>query len=135
MIKDIILHGSQISLVLDEYPVFKYERKGDWLIAEDRGFYSFFGYASPSRHFKAFGGREFDIPLINGEIVKANGQWWDSMPDGYDHVIMVGISTLERLSRCYVFNSGRVDRALVDEWLKTNEPSRDYRKYEKKEAL
>jgi len=132
MIKDIILHNSQLFLIMEREPDFKYERKGNWLIAEDSGFYSFFCYGKPSRGSQAFGGRRFDIPLSNGEIIQADGQWWDGKPEGYDHVMSIGVATVAQLERCYVFCFGKVERSLIDEWLKNNEPSNDYYKYEKK---
>ena len=97
---DVIIHGKykQISVVLDSMPVFLYERKGNRLEAEDDGFYNSYGFETPSKRWKAFAGRKFDIPLKDGTVEKAFGQWWDVDPkDLREETVNVGIGTIEML--------------------------------------
>lgn len=134
---DVIHHRNQNytqqMLVLDRMPEFVYEREGNFLIAEDSGFFGFYGYERSGPNWKAFGGDKFDIPLKNGSIIKADGQWWDSVPSDYSElVISIGIKTIERLEECYVFSYGYVDPLIVDNWLSTNDPSNNYNKYDKR---
>ena len=112
-------------------PEFIYERVGNYLIAEDDGFYYFYGYKKST---EAFCGREFDIPLANGDVEKATGQWWQSFPEDYQELVYsLGISTPDLLGKCHVFYSANVDIQIVDEWLSNNEFSNNYRKYDKRD--
>ena len=133
---DVILHQNkydvQTFVVLNRMPKFIYEKKGKWLIGEDSGFYNFYYHEQPTRMFQAFGGREFDIPLKNGETIKASGQWWDGTPEEYRHLFRCGIETIDGLNKCNVFASGRFDKKLLDKWLLKNRPSNNYRKYDKR---
>lgn len=134
---DIIQHknkyGTQTMLIVDRPPIFKYEKKGNLLVGEDSGFFSFYTYKRPSTGFRAFGGRKFDIPLKSGEIEKAQGQWWNCLPHEYkDAVYTLGVATVKELEKCYVFYSMKVKKELVDTWLLNNKPSTNYYKYSKK---
>ena len=80
-------YGTQQYLVLNREPVFLYERKCDWLIAEDCGFFDFYHYKRPSGSFYAFAGRKFDIPLKDGSVEKAYGQWWHGIPSDYNGLL------------------------------------------------
>ena len=137
---DIILHKNKYStqwcVVLDEPLKFLYERKGDFLIAEDAGFFSFYKYGKYNHiNNQAFGGRKFDIPMKNGSVEKASGQWWHDMPDDYAGLLYsVGYGTVEGLEKCNVFYSGRVDPEAVDKWMAENEASNNYNKYAKNSA-
>ena len=126
---DVIHTNKQIFIVLDELPNFVYERRGKFLEAEDSGFFNFYKFDLFGNN-KAFGGRRFDIPLKDGSVEKAHGQWWDSVPNDYYGLLYnVGISTLDKLANCYVFHSGKIDKKILDEWLRENAPSKDYHKY------
>ena len=130
---DVIIHGKykQISVVLDSMPVFLYDRTGNRLEAEDDGFYKSYGFETPLERWKAFGGSKFDIPIKDGTVEKAVGQWWDVEPkDPKEEIINVGIGTLERLKTCYVFMSGRISKKKLTDWLEKNNPSEDYHKYD-----
>lgn len=136
-IKDIIIHGpcNQISIIVSRYPDFRYEFRGpDYLLAEDDGFYNSYGYEEPDRYSRAFAGRKFDIPLKDGGVVKAHGQWWAkwSIAQVSEPTIIVGVSTIEMLHQCYVFMSMRVKKSHIDEWMKRHAPASDYYKYNKK---
>ena len=75
---DIIHHknkyGVQVFHVVNRLPKFLYERDGSWLIGENSGFFNFYYHETPSKWAKAFAGREFEIPLKNGDTISANGQ-------------------------------------------------------------
>ena len=134
---DIIDHknkyGSQQFVVLNRSPVFIYGRKGEWLIAEDSGFFNFYKYDRPSGIFYAFAGRKFDIPLHNGLVEKAYGQWWDGIPDDYQELVQsIGYGTPEKLSECNVFSGVSADLCIIEKWLSENVPSNNYYKYDKR---
>ena len=142
-IVDIIDHrnayGIQSMVVLSRYPKSVFERDGIWLIGNDDFVFKFYRrkvVRGPS-HWKAFGGRKFDIQMANGESEKADGQWWDYLHPEYAQLTYdYGVSTVEKLEECYVFMGGlHIDRLIVDEWRERNEPSNNYRKYDKRSKL
>lgn len=127
-------YGVQFFVVLDTMPEFVYERKGNNLVASDDGFYDCLFYERPTKYSKAFGGREFELPMKDGSVIKASGQWWDG---GYsdnapEEIIPVGINTIAGLHHCYVFSSGHISKEKLARWLDENEPSGDYHKYDEK---
>lgn len=124
-------------IVLDRKPDFRYERIGNDLFAQDDGFFNCYGYERPDERWKAFGGAKFDIPMKDGSVIQAYGQWWDVSPRKHAGVDIVscGVATLESLSQCYVFQAGHVSRNKLDAWMSTNEPARDYNKYRKPVAV
>jgi len=125
------LHSTQTFIVLDEKPNIEYERDDDWLIGEDSGIFNFYFHEKPGRSFHAFAGRKFDIPLVGGGVEKADGQWWDYVPEDYSElVVQIGYGTPETLAKCNVFMSLYVDEYLVDSWLENNQPSNNYNKYD-----
>ena len=70
------------SLVLKYKPKLKYTQyEYHTIIGTDGIFIDAYFYDCPSKGFKAFCGREFEIKLENGNIVKCNGQWWDGLTD------------------------------------------------------
>ena len=130
-------HCTQAMIVVDRQPAPIFERRGQLLIGHDSGFYKFYGYETPGPTWEAFGGREFDIPMADGTIIKANGQWWDpGIPKDYrDLLYSPGVNTIERLAQCHVFSGClHVDRELLDAWLAANEPSNNYHKYDVRHA-
>jgi len=142
---DVIKHknayGYQWFAVLDALPVFTYERiqrkEGVYLLAEDDGFYSAYKYERPGPTWKAFAGREFDLPMKEGGSIHATGEWWFVAPSLLvdAQLSSPAISTIEELSKCYVFTSGCVRSDKFDAWLSVNEPSTDYYKYDPRQAL
>lgn len=137
-IEDIIHHkgqySTQIFVVVDKMPELLYTRNGSYLIGEESGFYNFYGLSPASKGFSAFGGREFDIPLKDGGVEKARGQWWNSTPEEYmtEEYVSVGVSTKELLNNCYVFSSMIISKDRLDSWLEKHEPSNNYYKYDKR---
>lgn len=109
------------SLVLNRSPVFLFEEFGSFLVAEDCGFFNSYQLCHDP-YDKAFGGNKFDIRLKNGDVIKADGQWWASIPreevwPGVETTCL-GIATVEELSRCYCFFGGRIWTPLLEEALK-----------------
>lgn len=140
---DVIIHRTngfaggdfnQVFVVVDKMPNFVFERKGNCLTASDGGFYETYYYERPFGRFQAFCGRAFDIPLKDGTVEKAHGQWWDGkhQENAPEPIVSIGYSTIEQLQRCYVFVGGHISKAKFDKWMETNEPSTNYRKYEKR---
>lgn len=128
----------QMFLILDRLPEYNYERHGDWLHAEDSGFYDQYVYKKPTKYCKAFAGREFDIKMKNGDVEKACGQWWSGVNKELipGQVCHPAYSTIEELQHCYVFRGGvSVEKKLVTDWLGKHEPSTDYWKYDQRRAL
>lgn len=137
-IVDIIVHrhkyGTQTQVVLDRMPHFVFERRDNFLIGHDAGVFAFYRYEKPGPTWKAFAGREFDIPMMDGSIIHASGQWWDTLPVEFAELTYSpGYNTVEGLQRCYVFfGGGHFDRELLDTWLIQHEPSNNYHKYDKR---
>ncbi len=139
---DVIDHRNkynvQVELLLNRFPQPLFERRGNWLIGHDSGVFQFYRYEyvepSWSSHMKAFGGNVFDIPMTDGNVTHATGQWWHGLPQDFCGIVYShGISTAERLVSCYVFMGAfHVDCEIVDEWRKHNDPSNNYRKYDKR---
>ena len=62
--------------VLNRMPHFLYT-KLDWktIIGEDEGMYEFYMYDRYTDRYKAFGGRQFQLPLTDGSVEKCYGQY------------------------------------------------------------
>lgn len=136
---DIIDHRNknftQRFLVTNRKPQYLYERKGIWLIGEDSGFFNFYYYEKPCSMFKAFAGREFEIPMKDGEAIKATGQWWHGVPVDYRGLLIeTGYGTPDSLAKCNVFRSVAVNADLIDTWLVENKPSNNYHKYDERNS-
>ena len=121
-------------MVVDQYPDLKYQlsMKGGRkvLLAEDGIFYGLYYFDKPSRNWQAFAGREFDIPMIDGTVTKAHGQWWHGITG--DNVMSVGIGTPEKLGRCNVFCACDVKIDVAEQVFKNfKNPSNNYYKYDK----
>ncbi len=87
----------------------KYKRYGDTIIGTDGFFVDSLRYEKvPSHHSQAFAGRQFQIKLENGDIVKCAGDWWDQITEKTieilgSNIIATTAGTIEDLKRCYVF--------------------------------
>lgn len=138
-IKTTSIYGTNLYVVVDKMPDFLFERKtepdGRFLVGENSGFFIFYKYGEPSRHFQAFGGRKFDIPLLDGGVVKASGEWWDSTPDSYHGMLYsIGIGTPSELGSCNVYTAIHADAMMIDEFIAKNELSNNYNKYDKRHS-
>ena len=107
--------------VLNRMPHFLYTKLDQkTIIGEDEGMYEFYMYDRYTDRYKAFGGRQFQLPLTDGSVEKCYGQWWDGMNDtalklfsGVSLCYFV-YSTIEDLKKYYVYIGCRAD---VD-WVK-----------------
>jgi hypothetical protein len=96
------------ALVLDKKPELKYQLSNGCITGTDGVFADCLYYEKPFGRFKAFAGREFEITLQDGSVVKCNGQYWDGLQPG--HIKALGfspsratINSLDNLKKCYVF--------------------------------
>lgn len=133
-----------VALVLDAMPQLKYKKVGKALIGQDGVFYDFLGYDAPSGRFKAFGGRQFDLPMEDGTVTHCNGQWWHgSNGDTYKHFgfpdykgfadmfCSPPIATVEGLVKSSLFCSSYMLRSAFDEMVAGYEgPIYDRQEYE-----
>jgi len=106
----VVKFNSDEALVLSEKPVITYERYGNVLLGMDEYgvFLDSYVYKRPSDRFRAFGGRKFDIPMSDGSIIKADGQWWDAGHEEFEEklgskVLHVTAHEVKSLKSCYVF--------------------------------
>lgn len=133
---ELVTSGKQRFFIIDREPDFKYKKfeipgEGLFLIAEDGPLVSCYRFETPVGKWKAFGGREFDIPMTDGTVTKANGQWWHDTPKSiYKYYYEEGVRSLKDLTDCFVFCSAMVKKSVVDEFLATNPVAKNYREYE-----
>ncbi|OKP91880.1 hypothetical protein A3844_01845 [Paenibacillus helianthi] len=109
-IEAIVTFNDGIAYVMSNPVEFTYYKEGNLIIGLDETctFVSCYYYSRPTLGFEAFGGREFDITLENGEVIHCNGQWWDG---GYlkaeellgETLVSVTYKDIEALKDCYVF--------------------------------
>lgn len=107
-IEAIVKFNSGYAYVFNRKPDYKYQRDGSLLWAKDGPFYSCYKYDAPSPAFKAFDGREFNLNLIDGGVVKCNGQWWDGGIDKISDKLNLNLGSLtmqikDDLINCFVF--------------------------------
>ena len=121
-IKAVVKFNNGEALVLNKIPIIKYERYGDMLVGLDEYciFANCYYYQAPDNLFKAFGGDKFKIPMTDGSFVEANGQWWDGGESKFtkilgSKIIIVTISDIESLKKCYVFFGYK---AVLEEYIK-----------------
>ena len=130
-IVDLVKANSRLWIVFDE-PVgqLTYERHRDLLIGSDdqRVFYDCLYYDRPTPHMKAFGGREFDLPMKDGSVTHCYGQYWDGRVAEAEKVVgeeiaEIGASTKEELNRCYVFTGRKISKRKLEEMIEEFEAS------------
>jgi len=116
-VEALVKFNDSIGIVLDKYPVITYERHGNYLLGLDEYgvFVNCYEYEQPGPTWKAFGGREFDIPMTDGSVIKAFGQWWDGGGKYFSEVIggaivPATVQTVEGLRKCYVFHGCRASK-------------------------
>lgn len=107
---DIVKFNDHIGLVVDEIPQIVYEEYGKFLIgSDDKGvLFNCLVYERPIGVFKAFGGREFDLPMKDGSVTHCYGQYWHDTFNNASKVLgfklaSITIQTLDDLKKCYVF--------------------------------
>ena len=129
---DVIHHQNkyfiQHFLIVNRFPKLLYKREGNLLIGKDGIFGGIYKYEKPGINQKAFAGREFNIPMIDGTIEKAYGQWWDT---GLKEYSSIGINTIKGLNKCNVFVTYKMRTKELEEILKGfKNASNNYYKYE-----
>ena len=138
-IEAVVKFNDDEKLVLDKFPEVRYERHGRHLFGIDEYgiFVNVYRYEAPLGRFHAFAGRKFDIPMIDGTVTKANGQWWDAGTGALaaflgSEVIRVTIETKKNLQKCYMFCGLRADMVEYERLRKTYTGRvYDYREYER----
>lgn len=118
--------------VFNRKPILKYEREGRKLVGRDGPFLNTYAYGRPSKGWEAFGGRKFDIPMLDGSVTNAFGQWWSAVSNG---AVSVNYGTIDELKRCYVYSSISCDsehfKKLVEDYNSEKGFYYNYRDYEK----
>lgn len=121
-IEAIVMANGEEAYVLNEAPRITYERYGNYLFGLDEYgvFANSYKYDKPCKHWKAFAGREFEIPMSDGTTIKANGQWWDGGTGQFTEtigceIVRVIARDIAALKKCYVFHGLR---AVKDELVK-----------------
>lgn len=109
-------YGHKIVYVLNKKPKFVYHRvDSNTIVGEADGiFYNCYYYeqCGGNPNFGgnyAFGGNKFDIPLDDGNVIHAYGQWWGGVKESAKKYINKELdrnfaySTIDELKRCYAF--------------------------------
>ncbi|MGK0207576.1 MAG: hypothetical protein ACI8ZA_001572, partial [Gammaproteobacteria bacterium] len=118
----LVRFNSDVAVVFNKRPNYVYERKGDLLYAIDGPFVSCFQYEEPSRAFKAFAGRSFDLPMKDGTTTKCNGQWWDKGLNKLSAMLEINLQhltmgTVEKLKQCYVFSGTSCNADVINKMI------------------
>ncbi|MFQ3543485.1 hypothetical protein Q7A53_05315 [Halobacillus rhizosphaerae] len=108
----LVKFNGRVALVMKDKIKLTYSKFDDVIIGKDQTgvFFDCLYYEKPIGKWKAFAGREFEIPLENGEVVKCNGQWWSGLNEnarkiiGHQNLIPATANDMEDLKRCYVYN-------------------------------
>lgn len=124
------------ALVLDKLPKLKYTLSNGCITGTDGLFADCLHYEAPFGRFKAFAGREFEIKLEDGSVVKCNGQYWDGVKKG--HIEKLGfvpgratVNSLDSLKSCYVFTGYYANPELFQQLRATYEGKVwEYREYQ-----
>ncbi|MDO3682177.1 hypothetical protein [Paenibacillus ehimensis] len=117
----LVKFNSEKALVLRDSLQLTYRKYGDLLIGMDESgtFMNLLYYEAPNSGFKAFGGREFDITLENGEVIHCNGQYWnggrrEAEKVLNEEIISVTVNDVESLKKCYVFRGMFAKKSKVE---------------------
>lgn len=129
-ILDIVKFNNFIALVVDKMPELTYEKKGEYLIGSDDSNLLFSClYYQDCGKYKAFSGREFDLPMKDGSTIHLNGQYWNDEEGRCAKFLNINlgritIADIEELKKCFVFRGlqANVDvyEKLVKEFLEAN---------------
>ena len=90
------------ALVLNRPIRFIYSESGRDLIGSDGPFRDFLGY---SRDGNAFGGREFNLTMVDGSTRKIKDHWWATWKEGYSSIT---VGDVEALRKCYVYHGAHI---------------------------
>lgn len=117
IIEAVVKFNNGEALVLNEHPEIKYEKQFPYLFGIDQHgvFVNAYKYDPPTPGFEAFAGREINIPMADGTVTKATGQWWAGGINELEKalgskIIPVTINIMEDLKKCYVFYGLKADK-------------------------
>lgn len=137
----LVKFNSGVALALKEKVNFKYNRHGNLLIGiDDTGtFVNCLRYEEPWGRFKAFAGREFDIPLENGEVIHCNGQWWAGGSKTAEEILKDTLvhatyEDIDSLKRCYVYTGCHAVKGKLEKLIETYK-GKTYEYYEFEKEL
>ena len=132
--------NSRVAYVLNRAPVFRYQYLGEHIVyAQDGPFFRSFVYRRETSkgRFKAFGGRVFNLNMMDGSLLFCDGSWWDggdgevSRALGLNLVPSV-VGSVEGLKKCYVFMGCSADEVALEKLAdECGGPVYTYRDYEK----
>ena len=128
------------AFVLKDKVNFKYKQYDNLLIGidETQTFVDVLYYERPFGRFKAFGGREFDLPLEDGGTIHCSGQWWSGGSSSAEKILnkkLIGATyhDIESLKSCYVYTGTCAFKDKIDELISSyNGKIYGYREYEEK---
>ena len=137
----VVKFNDREALALSENPIIKYEEYGSLLLGLDQ--YGIFANSYYLGHncgsFRAFGGREFEIPMTDGTFKKAHGQYWDDGRAEFEEIlgseiIGVTIKEIHELNDCYVFYGMSAVKSEYDK-LRATYTGKVYEYYEYEKIL
>ena len=96
------------ALVLDRKPELTYRSDGWHITGTDGLFCACYFYETPYPNWRAFAGRQFEITLEDGTVVKCSGQFWDGVKEEHrkqlgGEPIRVTAASVDELKKCFVF--------------------------------
>ena len=115
-ILDIVKFNNSIALVVDDIPTLTYEKRGKYLIGSDNNGILFDClYYMRDSMFKAFAGREFDLQMKDGSIIRCDGQYWSGKTKECGEELGielcdVTLQSKQKLQDCYVFTRFSVNK-------------------------
>ena len=121
--------GKRVFYSLDEEPEMLYEKQGNLLIGNDTSgiFYDVLIYEGSGPTWKAFGGREFDLPMKDGSTTHCSGQYWSGGTEKAEELLGIqlgGIAAedISKLVECYGYCSYLVDTEKFLSLIETSNP-------------
>lgn len=97
------------ALVLDRPVKLIYEKVGKDYIGRDGIFRDFLRWENWGG---AFAGRTLTLNLVDGTTVQIKDNWWSAGGEG---CVDVGVSTVDALTKCYVFGGSKADPQALEE--------------------
>lgn len=125
----IVNTGKQVFYSLDENPEMIYEKHGSLLIGKDKSevFYDVLIYERCGPTWKAFEGREFDLPMADGSTTHCHGQYWSGGTSKAEELLGIKLDeiaakSVSDLIRCYVYSGYQVDVEKFETLIRINNP-------------
>lgn len=121
--------GNQVFYSLDEKPEMLYEKHGNLLIGIDSSgiFYDVLIYEGCGPTWKAFGGREFDLPMTDGSTTHCYGQYWSGGTRKAEELLGIKLSGIAakdvaELVQYYVYCGYQVDAGKFEALINASKP-------------